>query len=100
MKFGLSTKIITDLNRTFDKFPSISKVIIYGSRAKGTYTPGSDIDITLIGDNLTQNTIFKLEEEIEKLYIPNTFDISILSDIENSDLISHIQRMGKTFYKA
>ncbi|MEK7295440.1 MAG: nucleotidyltransferase domain-containing protein, partial [Actinomycetota bacterium] len=36
-------------------FPEVTKAIIYGSRAKGTNKPGSDIDLTLFGDRLTSD---------------------------------------------
>jgi predicted nucleotidyltransferase len=41
------------INSIFNKYNAIEKVIIYGSRAKGNYKTGSDIDLTLIGENIT-----------------------------------------------
>ena len=73
------------------------KVILFGSRAMGTYRNGSDIDITLLGKNLFNQTIFGIQDEIEELYLPYSFDISIFERIDNEDLIDHIQRVGKVF---
>jgi restriction endonuclease S subunit len=73
-------------------------VILYGSRAKGNYKDGSDIDITLLGKQLTLKTVYALEEALDELYLPYTFDISIFTQIDNDDLIKHILRVGKTFY--
>jgi len=97
--YGLDQTVINDLRRVFSKYPSIEKVILYGSRAMGTYRRGSDIDIALFGENLTNQTIFDIQEEIEALYLPYSFDISIWERIENEDLLDHIKRVGKVFYE-
>ena len=65
--YGLDQTVINDLRRVFSKYPSIEKVILYGSRAMGTYRRGSDIDIALFGENLSNQTIFDIQEEIEAL---------------------------------
>ena len=97
--YGLDEKVIKDLKEIFSKFPAVEKVILYGSRAMGTYRNGSDIDITLLGKNLSNQTIFGIQDEIEELYLPYSFDISIYDRIDNEDLIDHIQRVGKNFYE-
>ncbi len=97
--YGLDETVINDLKRIFSKFSTIEKVILYGSRAMGTYRNGSDIDITLLGKNLSNQTIFDMQDEIEALYLPYSFDISILDRIDNEDLIDHIRRVGKVFFK-
>ena len=97
--YGLDQTVINDLRRVFSKYPSIEKVILYGSRAMGTYRRGSDIDIALFGENLSNQTIFDIQEEIEALYLPYSFDISIWERIENEDLLDHIRRVGKGFYE-
>lgn len=99
MKFGLSEDTILKINAVFENFPQIEKVIIYGSRAKGNYKNGSDIDLTLTGEDLNLTLINKIETEIDELLLPYTFDISIYHQLENPELISHIERVGKIFYK-
>ncbi|HOO33937.1 MAG TPA: nucleotidyltransferase domain-containing protein [Thermotogota bacterium] len=96
--YGLDQEDIDNLKEVFSRFDAVDKVILYGSRAMGTYRTGSDIDITLIGKNLSLQTIFGIEDEIEELYLPYSFDISIYDRIKNEDLIDHIRRVGKVFY--
>jgi type I restriction enzyme S subunit len=96
--YGLDPEIIRNLKEVFSKFEMVDKVILYGSRAMGTYRTGSDIDITLFGKNLSNQTIFSIQDEIEELYLPYSFDISIFDRIDNEDLIDHIGRVGKVFY--
>ena len=99
MSFGLRDHIIARVNGVFTKYPQIDKVIVYGSRAKGNYRNGSDIDLTLVGDDLTLKLLNKIELEIDDLMLPYTFDMSLYNDISNPDLIDHINRVGMVFYK-
>ncbi|MFC3417790.1 nucleotidyltransferase domain-containing protein [Algoriphagus hitonicola] len=48
--FGLSVKSFEILKRIFSKYPAISKVKVYGSRAKGTYSERSDLDLMIFDD--------------------------------------------------
>ena len=41
--------VITKLVEHISAFPSVQKIILYGSRAKGTHTTFSDIDIAVAG---------------------------------------------------
>lgn len=99
MKFGLKEETIAQINAVFAKYPQIETAIIYGSRAMDTYTNGSDIDLSLKGDNLNLDLVTKMEIEIDDLYLPYTFDISVFNQISNTELIKHIEEIGKTFYK-
>ena len=98
--FGLDIDTLRDLNTCFAHFPQIDKVLIYGSRAKGNYKKGSDIDISLIGKDLSlKNTIYSLQDKLDDLYLPYNFDISNFSELNNQDFIEHILRVGKTLYQ-
>ena len=98
--FGLDTDTIRNIKDCLAKIPQIQKVLLYGSRAKGNYKNGSDIDLILIGKNLNpDDSIYPLKEELDKLYLPYTFDISILSKLDKLEFINHILRVGKTFYQ-
>ena len=98
MKFGLKEETIKQINSIFAKYPQIEEAILYGSRAKGDFKNGSDIDLTLKGKGLTLAIVNKVNLEIDDLLLPYSFDISILSDISNSDLIDHVKRRGTVFY--
>lgn len=99
MKFGLSEKSIKLIHSIFRKYPEIEEVIIYGSRAKGNFKEGSDVDITLIGEKLNSTIVFKLANDLEDSTSPYLFDISIFEQLNSSDLEDHIKRIGKIFYK-
>ena len=46
---GLSTREIALMDGVFRRYPAIQGVVLFGSRAKGTHSPQSDIDLALIG---------------------------------------------------
>ena len=49
-EFGLSERHMEIIRGIYSQFPQIESVILYGSRAKGNFKPGSDIDMTIVAD--------------------------------------------------
>ena len=99
MNFGLTDITINKINSVFEKYSEIEEVIIYGSRAKGNFREGSDIDITLKGNDIPYGLLSKINQQIDDLNTPYLFDISIFETLESKQFIDHINRIGKTFYK-
>lgn len=81
-------------------FPAVEKAVIYGSRAKGTYRPGSDIDLTLFGNGLDLDTLGKIATLLHESSIPYLVDLSIFNQIAHAGLRDHIERVGLLFYQA
>ncbi len=98
MLYGLKSHIIDIINNVFKKYSEIEKVILYGSRAKGNYTNGSDIDLAVIGNDISLSLLNKIENDLDDLFLPYTFDISIFKHIKNERLVEHIKRVGIEFY--
>jgi type I restriction enzyme S subunit len=96
--YGLKPHTIKAIQDVFANHKAIEKAILYGSRAKGNYRNGSDIDITLVGQTLTLSQQFSIETEVDDLLLPYKMDISIFHKIENEDLIDHINRVGISLY--
>jgi predicted nucleotidyltransferase len=99
LKFGLKAETIQKIISVFEKHAEVEKVIIYGSRAKGNYRIGSDIDITLFGEKLTHDILTKINIEIDDLNTPYLFDISIFTMLNAPSLEEHINRVGLVFYE-
>ena len=99
MAFGLGNSTIKKIEGCLNKNPKIEKAILYGSRAKGNYRNGSDIDLVLIGAQLKFEDLALLENEIDDMLLPYKFDLSIYHQINNDELIEHIKRVGKTFFE-
>lgn len=96
-QYGLPASAIHNICAIFQQYPQIEKVMLYGSRAKGSYRVGSDIDLSIQGD-VDVDTLLKIENEIDDLLLPWSVDLSILHKIDNMDLVEHIRRCGVVFY--
>ena len=100
MKYGLAPSTTEKNRAVLSHYPQVEQAILYGSRAKGNYKNGSDIDLTLRGGSkLTMRVLFRILDELDDLLLPYTIDLSIFNDISDPDVIAHIQRVGVTFYE-
>lgn len=97
--FGLSDTVIDDLKGIFKQYPNIEEVLIFGSRAKGNYLEGSDIDLALIGEGLTFDTIMDINIKIEDLELLYKVDILNYMEKRGTPIGDHIDRVGQLFYK-
>jgi len=98
IEFGLKKEIIDKVRAVLSQFPQITEAILYGSRALGTYKPGSDIDLTFKGDLLNNQIINKISLALDELYLAYTFDLSVYDHINNPDLLEHIGKHGVRFW--
>lgn len=96
--FGLSAATLDKLNSVFVRHDAIDAVLIYGSRAKGNYRAGSDIDLTIKGGEIPFSELMQIEDQIDDLMLPYTVDLSQYRKLENADLIAHIDRVGVEIY--
>ena len=96
--FGLSENTLTQIRQVLAQHPTVETAVIYGSRAKGNYKPGSDIDLTLRGENLGPAELSDINDMLEELLLPYEIDLSLFEHIDNLSLREHIQRVGQVFY--
>ena len=99
MRYGLSEQTIEKICGVFARHPAIDKAVLYGSRAKGNFKTGSDIDLTLFGDSLTSRELGIIDEELDDLLLPYQIDLSIFNRIDHAELREHIERVGVVFYQ-
>lgn len=95
---GLNDTDIEKIRAVFSLHKELEKVVLYGSRAKGTYKPASDIDLVLVGDDLNLTIQQAIENELDDLLLPYKFDVSLFRQIENKELLHHIERVGTVFF--
>lgn len=95
--FGLPQDDLNKLREVFDRYPGVRQVIVYGSRAKGNFRPGSDIDLAIVGD-LDWQAFNQLSNELDDLLLPYQIDLSLHAHIENAELKAHIERVGQELY--
>lgn len=100
MKFGLSDTVIEELQNVFRRHANIKKVLIFGSRSKGNYRAGSDIDLAVIGDDVDYNQILSILCEIEDLELLYSIDLLDYKMKVGTPIGEHIDRVGQVFYEA
>ena len=98
-RFGLTEQTIEKIGGVLAQHPQVEKAVLYGSRAKGNFKNGSDIDLTLQGNGLSFDELLKIMGELDDLLLPYMIDLSIFHQLTHQDLIEHIQRVGKVFYE-
>ena len=73
------------------------KIILYGSRAKGTATERSVIDIAVSG--VASHEILDLQENLEEIPTLYTIDLVDLDTCQNQLLLEDIKQYGREIYK-
>ncbi|MDR9499718.1 MAG: nucleotidyltransferase domain-containing protein [Hydrogenovibrio sp.] len=102
-QYGLRLSEIEAMQAVLARFTEIETALLYGSRAKGNYKTGSDIDLTLKlkpGVEPSLSLLFAVDEALDDLDLIYTIDLSLFAHIDNPNLIDHIQRVGQVFYQA
>lgn len=93
-KYGIPKSDFDRIISILQRNPKIEKAILFGSRAKGNFSKGSDIDIALKGEELSLKDILKAKTEIDDLFLPWKIDLVIYNRIKEKELIDHIERAG------
>lgn len=95
---GLSDRILWDLHELFSRFPEVETVLIYGSRAKGTFQRGSDIDLAVMSKTLSEKRYTQLWSEVEGLPIAFGIDLLHWDQLGNPALKERILSEGNALY--
>lgn len=100
MDFGLRKSDIDYIIEVISNFLEIEKAVIFGSRALGSYKPGSDVDIALYGEKITFDTVATLHSMLEDQGpLPYFFDVVDYTHLEHKELKEHIDRVGKVIFR-
>ena len=99
MKFGLSTRDEGYILEALTRFPEIEKAVIFGSRAMQNHEKGSDVDMAVMGANITPTTLLRLSSLLnEELPLPYFFDVVHYENIKNDNIKRHIDEEGKALF--
>ena len=98
-KFGLLDSDIAFLSNLFLNYTSIDEVIIFGSRAKGNYKNGSDVDLAIKSQSIGNEELNAMDDALnEHSNLPYKFDIVHYEKIQTPELKDHINRVGKILF--
>ena len=100
MQFGLTDKQLEILKNIFSNYTEVSEVVIYGSRAKGTYNDRSDIDLVIKNSNVDRKLINKIRMNFDESNIPYLIDLKNYNTIKSTNLLQEIDNYGQVVYKA
>ena len=76
----------------------VERAVLFGSRATGTNTVSSDVDIALVGDRLTLTDQARLSAVLDKFPMAQSVDLLLYDSIQDWTLREHIRRQGIEWY--
>ena len=82
----------------FRGFPEVEEVILFGSRAMGTFRGNSDIDLAVKGKALGLRDAIRVREKLEELPMPFKIDVMEFGSVSNAALIEQIVRHGEVLF--
>ena len=95
--FGLPKNTLDCLIEYFKKKPEVEKVLIFGSRAKGNFRSGSDIDFAIwASDN---ENFYRISGELDELPTPYKFDVINYKTLSHVGMKNSIDNDGILFYQ-
>jgi predicted nucleotidyltransferase len=94
---GLAPHELNLIASVFLRHPEIRLVKLFGSRAKGTHTPHSDIDLALWGD-VDAIRAESIAADLDELPLPYHFEVQPFESIKLLPLREHIERVGIVIY--
>ena len=97
---GLAAEYNAEITAIMASHPEIERVVLYGSRATGTYRDRSDIDLAIIGNAIDHQTLGSVRLDLDESDIPLPIDVLDYTTLENQDLKAHIDRVGITIYRS
>jgi uncharacterized protein len=95
---GLTSAELGLLRGVFARHGEITRVVLFGSRAKGVHSPASDVDLAIDGVD-EPLAAERIAGELEELPLPYRFDVAALAAIKSPALREHIERVGVCIYQ-
>ena len=99
IKDGLKDKHRKTIMDILSSNKKVERAVLFGSRATGTFTIDSDIDLALWGEGLTSQDIDCLSGKLEESSVPQQVDLLLYASIENENLLREIEKRGVEWYR-
>ncbi|RAI88441.1 nucleotidyltransferase domain-containing protein [Algoriphagus yeomjeoni] len=95
---GINSSTLSEITSVFSSFPEVEKAVLFGSRAKGNFYEGSDIDIAVFGDKLDFEQLLNISIAMDDIELLQAVDLVHFEKIKEPELIKHIERVGIKIY--
>ncbi len=92
--FGIEQEIMDRILSVLKAEAKVESIILFGSRAKGTFQNGSDIDLAIKGINLSFDNLQNLRIALDELNLPWEIDLLHYDTITDPAVKEHIDRVG------
>jgi len=97
-KFGLTERDMATIHSIFESYPEVKTVLIFGSRAKGNYRLGSDVDLAIMNEGVSLKRLAQMRRDFEESSLPYIMDLVDFTKVDHLEFIDHINRVGIPFY--
>jgi len=95
----LKTVELEMVRSVFRLHPEVKSATLFGSRAKGTHSDRSGVDLVIAGD-VEPLRAEAIASELDELPLPYRFEVQPLAHIHYRPLLEHIKRVGILIYPA
>lgn len=97
-RHGISEKVMAEIAGVLARFSEVERAVLFGSRAKATHKPGSDIDLALVGSALDWRVVGQIDDTLDDLLLPYRFSLIIYDGKTDPAVAAHIERVGVSFF--
>lgn len=98
-QFGLTDREMKEISRILSECAAVQRVLIFGSRAKGSFHTGSDIDLAIENPGVSSRELIALAEKFRDSTLPVNVDLVDYNALTHQPFIEHIDRVGKLFFE-
>ena len=91
---GLSPEKLRTIRHTIGADSRVRRLVLFGSRAKGNWREGSDIDLAVTGVGLEHADASRWADLLEEELFPWSVDVVLLNNSTDPALREHIERVG------
>jgi predicted nucleotidyltransferase len=99
MQEAVPGEVAERIRAVLGRHPSVKRAVLFGSRAKGNFREGSDIDLAVEGEELCEHELADLRSELDDEPIAHCVDLVLKKTITHRELLEHIERVGRVFYE-
>lgn len=100
MSNGLTIRDQRTIESILAKYEVVKKVYLFGSRAKGSFNSGSDVDLAIMNNGVSHSDLVRIKSDLDESDLPYFVDVILYPLLNHLPLKNHIDRVGKLIYES